>query len=156
MAAQRKTSRFSKFNAVRAETGFRSGLEALVANKLKACGCGFGYETCKLKYVKPASNHTYTPDFILPDPCIVVEVKGRFLSEDRVKMKLVREQFPDLDIRFVFSNPQALITKGRPTTYADWCDKYGFPYAKQLVPESWLTHNPSSAQKEAFRAVVKK
>ena len=69
---------------------------------------------------------------------LIVECKGRFTSEDRRKMRLVKEQHPDLDIRFVFSRSSSKINKGSKTTYADWCHKYGFPFADKLIPEIWL------------------
>ena len=78
----------------------------------------------------------YIPDFIIGD--LIVECKGRFTSEDRRKMRLVKEQHPDLDIRFVFSRSSSKINKGSKTTYADWCHKYGFPFADKLIPEIWL------------------
>lgn len=95
------------------------------------------YETTKIKYVVPESLHTYTPDFVLPNS-IIVETKGRFVVADRKKHLLIQKQHPTLDIRFVFSNSKAKISKGSKTSYADWCDKYGFLYADKLIPEEWL------------------
>lgn len=54
-------------------------------------------------------------------------------------MKLVIEQHPDKDIRFVFQNPNAKIAKGSKTTYADWCAKHlKVPHAKGDVPDAWI------------------
>ena len=54
----------------------------------------------KLTYIpKP---RTYTPDFYIPETNIYIEAKGHLDKGDRVKMLLVKEQYPDLDIRFVF------------------------------------------------------
>ena len=61
-----------------------------------------------------------------------------FRSEDRRKMRLVKEQNPELDIRFVFTRSSSKINKGSKTTYADWCSRYGFKYADKLIPEEWL------------------
>tara|TARA_R110001606_G_scaffold60362_2_gene142301 strand:+ start:1387 stop:1647 length:261 start_codon:yes stop_codon:yes gene_type:complete len=80
---------------------------------------------------------TYTPDFELPNG-IIIESKGRFVSADRKKHLKVKEQYPKLDIRFVFSNSRGKINKGSKTTYAMWCDKYGFKYADKEIPEKWL------------------
>ena len=79
----------------------------------------------------------YTPDFRLPNG-IIVETKGRFISDDRKKHLLVQQQHPDLDIRFVFSNSKAKLNKGAKSTYADWCIKHGFLYADKTIPEEWL------------------
>jgi hypothetical protein len=116
---------------------FRSGLEVTMAAQLKAAGVDYEYEQFKVRFVTPAKNHTYTPDFKLPNG-IIIETKGRFLTADRAKHLLVRAQNPELDIRFVFSSSKAKISKNSPTTYADWCDKHGFKYADKVAPASWL------------------
>ena len=87
--------------------GYRSGLEDSTAEDLRGRRVGFTYEETKITYTKPASTHTYTPDFELSDSGIIVETKGRFLPDDRKKHLLIREQHPELDIRFVFSNSKA-------------------------------------------------
>lgn len=117
--------------------GFRSGLEERVAEQLDQLGVEYTYEKVKLKYIRPASEHIYTPDFVLSNG-IIVETKGRFLSVDRMKHLLVRKHNPDLDIRFVFSNSAAKISKGSRTTYAMWCNKYGYKYADKIIPVEWL------------------
>jgi hypothetical protein len=122
---------------VGAAKGFRSGLEGKVAKQLEVLGVKVEYETTKVKYVIPESLHTYTPDFVLPNG-IVVETKGRFVVADRKKHLLIKQQHPDLDIRFVFQNPKNKITKGSKTTYADWCIKNGFQYADKRIPDEWL------------------
>lgn len=119
------------------KNGYKSGLEDVVAHQIEAKGLEVKYELEKIKYVIPLSNHTYTPDFKLPNG-IFVETKGRFVPEDRKKQLLVQFQRPDLDIRFVFSSSKAKITKGSKTTYGDWCDKNGFKYADKLIPEAWF------------------
>jgi sugar lactone lactonase YvrE len=117
--------------------GFRSGLEDKVAKQLETCGVKVEYETTKIKYVVPESLHTYTPDFRLPNG-ILVETKGRFVVADRKKHLLIKQQYPDLDIRFVFSNSKTKINKGSPTSYADWCIKNGFQYSDKRIPDEWL------------------
>lgn len=87
----------------------------------------------------PAKEHTYTPDFLLKRSGIIVETKGQFTSEDRQKHLYVKAQHPELDIRFVFQNPNAPIYKGSKTTYAKWCEKHGFKYATRLIPLEWCT-----------------
>ena len=53
-------------------------------------------------------------------------------------MKLIREQYPDLDIRFIFSNAKARISKKSKPTYGMWCERYGYKYASKHVPKEWL------------------
>ncbi len=117
--------------------GYRSGLEERIAEQLDKLGVEYQYEEVKLKYIKPASEHIYTPDFVLPNG-IIVETKGRFLMADRQKHILVRKHNPTLDIRFVFSNSNARISKTSRTTYAAWCIKNNFKYADKTIPEEWI------------------
>ena len=116
--------------------GYRSGLESKVSAQLNEAGVGFEYETFKIEY-QVNETRKYTPDFRLPNG-IIVETKGRFISDDRKKHLLVQQQHPDLDIRFVFSNSKAKLNKGAKSTYADWCIKHGFLYADKTIPEEWL------------------
>lgn len=117
---------------------FRSGLERQNARRLIAAGVPLRYEDEKIRYLKPAKNATYTPDFILPNG-IIVETKGRFLTADRQKHLLIKDQHPDLDIRFVFSNSNTKISKASKTTYAMWCESKGFLYADKFIPEDWYS-----------------
>lgn len=117
---------------------YRSGLEVKVAAQLEAKGVPFSYEGHTISYIIPASGHKYHPDFVLPNG-IIVETKGIFDAEDRKKHSLIREQYPDLDIRFVFSNSKAKLYKGSPTSYAAWCTKNDFKYADKLIPIEWLS-----------------
>lgn len=123
---------------VAAKYGFRSGLEERIAEQLDKAGVEYTYEKLKLDYVKPASKHVYTPDFVLSNG-IIIETKGRFLLADRQKHILVKRHNPTLDIRFVFSNSNARISKASTTTYAQWCIKNGFKYADKTIPEEWFS-----------------
>lgn len=117
--------------------GYRSGLEETVDESLKAKGINGQYEQHKISYIKPATSHKYTPDFKLPNG-IYVETKGRFTTADRKKHLLIKDQYPDLDIRFLFYNANNRLSKKSKTTYAEWCDKNGFKYAEKEIPDSWL------------------
>ena len=119
------------------KSGYRSGLEDKIADQLKSLSVPVKYEERKISYSVPESLHTYTPDFELPNG-IIIESKGRFVAADRKKHLLIKQQYPHLDIRFVFSNSKAKINKGSKTSYADWCDKFGFLYADKLIPEGWI------------------
>ena len=105
--------------------------------QLRTAGIDAQYEPFKIEYLKPAKPSKYTPDFVLPNG-IIIETKGRFVTADRQKHLLIKAQRPDLDIRFVFSNPNQRISKQSQTTYAMWCEKNGFLYAKQIIPKEWL------------------
>jgi len=125
------------------EHGFRSGLEDKVAAELEAAGVPVVYENpdSVIHYVKPATKSRYTPDFVLPNG-IIVETKGRFITADRKKHLLIKQQHPEKDIRFVFSNSRQRISKQSKTTYGMWCEKYGFQYADKSIPEEWLKEPP--------------
>lgn len=140
-ATKRKTSSRRKPRSkseVGRVLGFRSGLEERVAAELEAAiGKPVPYEARTLTYEKPSKKARYTPDFELPNG-IIIETKGRFVTADRQKHLLVKAQHPDLDIRFVFSNPNARISKQSATTYAAWCAAKGFKFAKGSVPQEWI------------------
>jgi hypothetical protein len=138
---------------VGAREGFRSGLEGVNAAHLKAHGHSVEYETLKLKYTKPARSATYTPDFPLWN-AIIIETKGRFVTADRQKHILIKQQYPDLEIRFVFSNPNTRISKTSKTTYAVWCETNGFQYASKLIPKEWLDEVPTPGRMEAAKVAL--
>ena len=125
-----------RFKAAALKAGYRSGFEDDVAKELKAKGVEFTYEKEKIKWVD-LKVRTYTPDFVLGNG-IIIETKGRFVANDRRKHKEIKKQFPDLDIRFVFYNSKSKLYKGAKSSYADWCDKYGFMYADKSIPDAWL------------------
>lgn len=131
--------------------GYRSGLEERIAKELAEKGIHVVFEGCKVFYTPPVKTRSYTPDFPLPNG-IVVETKGRFMTDDRQKHKMIAEEHPHLDIRFVFSNPNAKISKGSKTSYADWCIKYGFLFAGKSIPQEWLDEPPCPRRLAALRA----
>ena len=118
--------------------GYRSGLECSVGAQLNAAKVRWEYESERIPYTPKVK--TYTPDFILKGKGVkfYVETKGRFLGSDRSKHLLLKEQHPQLDIRFVFTNPNQKLYKGAKTTYGEWCKKYGFIFSKGSIPESWI------------------
>ena len=119
------------------QNGYRSGLEDRIASELDAAGISYTYEEEVIRYVKPERPARYTPDFVLENG-IIVETKGRFLTADRQKHLLVQKQFPEKDIRFVFSSSKTRISKKSKTSYADWCNKHGFQFADKSIPPEWL------------------
>lgn len=134
-----RAKRFSRPILIRAI--YKSRLEDSIAADLEERGVPFEYEKVNLKYLVPAKEHTYTPDFEIKVNGVFIESKGWLKAEDRAKMILVKASNPDLDIRFVFQKDatKQFIYKGSPTSYAKWCDDHGFPWADRgRVPDAWL------------------
>ncbi len=132
---------------------YRSTLEDRVIAKLKETTKDYVYEGVKLKYQKKPS--VYTPDLILSNG-IIIEVKGYFDAEDRAKHLLVLEQHPSLEIRFVFQAANKKIHKSSPTTYEDWCDKYGFKHAIKEIPVEWIQEKGNVDGQHLYREIGKK
>ena len=122
---------------------YRSGLEEKLADQLEGSGLPVVFEQFEVPYVIPASDHKYTPDFVLPNG-IIIEGKGIFDADDRKKHILIRQQHPLLDIRFVFTSSKTKLYKGSPTTYAAWCEKHGFQFSDKVIPKDWM-FEPSRA-----------
>lgn len=130
---------------------FRSGLENDTYDDLKSKGAKFEYEPSwgKIKYVEPEKVRSYTPDFYLTTKSgkqIIIETKGIWDRNDREKHRLIKLQYPELDIRFVFHRSKSKIRKGSKTTYADICEGKGWgpfknltwKYADKKIPQEWL------------------
>ena len=135
-----KRKKLSK-EAVAKKYGFKSGLEERIANELTDKKVNFGYEEEKIAYTIPESLHKYTPDFKIKKSegrILYVETKGRWVTADRKKLKLVKEQHPELDIRILFQNAKNKITKNSKTTYGDYADKIGILWAEKTIPDSWF------------------
>lgn len=119
--------------------------------QLKKLGVRYDYEKLTIPFTQPVKPRKYTPDFLLPNS-IIIETKGRFLTADRQKHLLVKAQYPNLDIRFVFSNSKTRISKQSQTTYAAWCEAKGFKYADKFIPQAWIDEPESIL---GHRAVMK-
>ena len=114
---------------------FRSGLEERVADLMCELGVKYEYESTKVPYV---IQHIYTPDFLLPNG-IYLECKGYWEPEDRRKIKNVKEQHPELDLRMVFQAPYNKISKGSKTTYAKWCERHDIKWTSfHNIPIDWF------------------
>jgi len=114
---------------------YKSKLEKNMGHLLETMGVPYSYEPLRIPYVK---QHYYLPDFYINEEYFI-ETKGRFLGIDRKKHLLVREQNPDIDIRFAFQNPKARLNKHSKTTYGEWCEKHGFQWCGKKVPRSWFS-----------------
>lgn len=125
--------------------GFRSGLEGNNAKHLEALRVPVLYETFAIPYVIPQKVHRYTPDFLLPNG-IIVETKGIWDATDRAKHLFIKVQYPELDIRIVFTRGKAPIYPGSSTTCAEWAEKHGYKWAEKLIPTEW-TREPGPERK---------
>ena len=130
--------------------GKRSPLERLVIDGLEAARVPYQYEPFKIRYV-PTKTKLYLPDVVLENG-IVVEVKGYFTSAERSKHLLIKEQYPDLDLRFVFGNPNNRISKKSETTYARWCEYKGFQFAAKTIPMEWAKEQVNERSLALVRA----
>lgn len=111
---------------------FRSTFEHTINKTMpKKRGVKITYESHSISYSIP---RVYNPDFTVTLPSgktFFIEVKGWFRTEDKVKMRCVKECNPTLDIRFVFPTRNKKDIK--------WCEKYKFPYAIGAVPREWFS-----------------
>lgn len=79
-------------------------------------------------YIRPAPTLkyiiecTYTPDFIHPIDNTIIEIKGNFTPEDRRKMLLIKQQYPNYKIIMIFVKPYNKLSKKSKMTYAKWCE----------------------------------
>ena len=103
-----------------ATSKFKSKLEEEFNNFLEQNKIAFAYENFTISYLKPARASRYTPDFSCPDKnnnySIIFETKGHFITADRQKHLFIKQQYPLMDIRFVFSNSKNRIGKKSQTT----------------------------------------
>lgn len=120
---------------------FRSKLELWVHKQLQKLKNGydfkFEYESEKIPY---QIKRNYVPDFIVTlsnGHKVYVEAKGYFSPADRAKIKAVVESNPKLDLRIVFARDN-LLTKRAKSTYTQWCDKLGIPWAINSPPKEWF------------------
>ena len=114
---------------------FRSKLEENIAALLDGLGVSFQYESEKLGYT---IEHTYTPDFVLPN-YVYIEAKGYWAPSDRRKILNVKKANPEVDLRMVFQSPYNKINKKSKTTYAMWCEKHDIPWTSyHNIPLEWL------------------
>lgn len=113
--------------------------EGRVIGDLDDRGVPYMYEPDKLAYY--VERH-YIPD--LKVGTMYVELKGYFRQDAQRKMKAVKAQHPELDIRFVFQKASATIQgakkrkDGTKMTCAEWADRQGFVWAEETIPKEWL------------------
>jgi len=124
----------------------KSKLEKTFAAWMKNLKIAFLYEPVKIPYTL---RKNYTPDWVISkkgkrkvdevltvadlSDKIIIETKGVLDAGQREKFKAIKEQHPDLDIRFVCSRDNYITKKKNKKReggmrYSDWCEKYGFGY----------------------------
>lgn len=134
----RKIRNYNSLKRTKKKSVYRSKFEDEVINKLKKnakkLNISWEYEPFDIEFVIPSK---YLPDIVFANG-MIVEIKGLFTASDRRKHLLIKEQHPELDIRFVFQNPNNKIHKKSNTTYAEWCERHGFKWAKKEIPLHWL------------------
>lgn len=146
----------SDLNPVLLRAKYRSRLEEKVAKQLEDAGIEFTYEQVKIPYTVPAREAKYVSDFAIKlreGGLIILEAKGRFAhrggddARERHKFLLLKQQYPDLDLRFVFQSAhKTKIYPGSKTTVAQWAESHGFPYSdKGTIPETWLQELKSAS-----------
>lgn len=111
----------------------RSNFERTFAADLTRRGIAFKFEPERIPYVE---THEYIPDFKIGS--MYIETKGYLKPSDRSKMKQIKKQYPELDIRFVFMSADNRLTAKSKTTYGEWAEKNGFPWCESVIPQEWL------------------
>lgn len=120
---------------------YKSSYEAEAARLFKENNIRFTYEERKLPYIpKPAYykiDFTVYPHKDSDEDAIIVETKGYFDQVSRAKMEQIFQQYPNLDIRMVFQNPNVLIKPSTTYAYKDWCEKRKVPHntLEEIVAE---------------------
>jgi hypothetical protein len=112
----------------------KSGFERTLVANMKSRGLRFNYESTKIPYVL---NREYNPDFEMIDHGFFIEAKGLLDRESKAKMLAVKQQHPEIDIRFVFMNADKKIP-GSKQTHAQWAERNGFIWANGTIPEDWF------------------
>lgn len=121
---------------IKLKSNKRSGYEDKVAENLDKLNIKYGYEDVTIPYT---IERKYKLDFSI-ESGILIESKGYFLSSDRTKHLKIKEQHPELDIRFLFQADNWL-TKKHKSRYSDWCKRHEFKYHVSPtgnLPKKWL------------------
>jgi hypothetical protein len=135
----------------RRNADYRSGAEVVFSQWLDQRGIEYEYEQHVLKYLSSVTKgicnkcdsrdvgqqRTYTPDFYFPKFDFFIEVKGRLDSATRKKMRDVRRENPDVDVRLLLMADNK-ITPRKPERYSDWCKKFDYQYCIKFPPDAWF------------------
>lgn len=113
------------------DTTFKSTYEAETAKEFDKSGIEWEYESRRLPYLPKVAY--YKIDFMLKWPwpensyCII-ETKGYFDPVSRAKMIQVCQQYPNLDIRMMFQNPNLKTNPDKKYTYTEWAERHNIPW----------------------------
>ena len=88
---------------------FKSNFEQRVTNNLKQRTIAYLYEPHLLPYL---SKHTYVFDLLIGNTYIEI-IEGYFHSEAQYNMRMVKEQYPKLDIRFLSQDKNSKVQGAR-------------------------------------------
>jgi hypothetical protein len=107
----------------------KNKFETKIFKQLKKAKVKFDYESHRIPYILSGY---YLPDFVLSTPLglVFIETKGYLRPEHKRKMAAVKKQHPELDIRILFYSSNK--------KYIKWCEKVGFRYAIDTIPQDWL------------------
>lgn len=105
----------------------RSKLEERLERIFLDNSISYQYEGDKINYLVPESKHTYLVDWTLPNG-LLLESKG-YLSDltERNKYILIKKQHPNIDLRFIFADPEKKCG-GVKMTHKEYAVKNGFKY----------------------------
>ena len=128
-----------------AGSSFASKAERDFAYDMDRAKIPWQYEPEKFTWFPPARK--YTPDFKVlkkDGTFFYIEFKGYLRPKDRTKMRVFKQQHPEIDCRFVFMNANKKLYKGAKSTYADWAEKNNYKWAHEFIPQEWLDEKGGS------------
>ena len=121
--------RFSRAKLYGADSKWELKLREGVLKELR-------YHPCKIAYTRPATQHTYEPDWSLDkgNKTYYIEAKGRFVDKaEWTKYLCVRECLgPNEELVFLFMRPNTPMPgakrrkDGTIRTHAEWAEKEDF------------------------------
>lgn len=147
---KKKSSPVAEALKAKVKTRYRGGeFEENGAKQLAKAGVKVTYEGVRVPYTVPSRDANYVPDFQPDGTNIILEFKGHFgglgrdmkrrSAEERQKYILVRDQHPELDIRFVFQRASTPIYPRSPTSHGKWATDHGFRWSdKGIIPPAWI------------------
>lgn len=114
--------------------GYKSGFERSFEANLRSRKIKFKYEVTSIPYTL---HRNYNPDFYFAEKDFFIETKGLLDRDSKAKMIAVKQQHPEIDIRFIFMKADKKIP-GTKQTHAQWAERNGFRWAETVAPEEWF------------------